>query len=98
MSVDPDVSEVCQAEETPPVDPPKYTYLPCSGPRLAAAGQKTKDKGKGKDNDIKELEGIIEFIDKVSSRRLASQSVILEGSMQDRIKKLQQRDSQKVSI
>lgn len=45
MSVDPDVSEVCQAEETPPVDPPKYTYLPCSGPRLAAAGQKTKDKG-----------------------------------------------------
>ncbi|KAH9478581.1 hypothetical protein JR316_0009038 [Psilocybe cubensis] len=55
----------------------------------------TVSQRKGKEKDIKELEGLLELIGKASERTLKDQSVILDGNMQARLEKARRRESAK---
>lgn len=70
--------------------------------RLAGPSRERKEetvlKGKGKHKDVKELEKILDMVDKASSRRLHSQSVIINGDMKARLEKAKEAEKQKVSL
>lgn len=66
--------------------------------KQASPSQPQREKGKGKQKDVRELERIIELVDKASSRRLDNQTVVIGSGMQGRIERAQQREKAKVRI
>jgi len=64
-------------------------------------GTKVSSKAAGKqkqtDDDVKELENMLELINRASERKLVGQSVILDGGMKSRLEKARMRDQAKVS-
>ncbi|EPQ52345.1 hypothetical protein GLOTRDRAFT_140695 [Gloeophyllum trabeum ATCC 11539] len=51
--------------------------------------------GKEKERDLQELDGMLELLGKASSRRIADQSVVLEGGMEQKLEKAKRKDKEK---
>lgn len=67
-----------------------------AGPSSARSAERLA-KGKGKENDVRELEKIFDMVGKASSRRMDDQSVDLDPDMKARIERSIQRDKAKVA-
>ncbi|KAJ3715053.1 HECT-like ubiquitin-conjugating enzyme-binding-domain-containing protein [Lentinula raphanica] len=65
------------------------------GAQLSVKSSRAAGKQKERDRDVKELESMLELINKASERTLKDQSVILDGGMQSRLEKVRQRDMAK---
>ncbi|KAJ3857960.1 HECT-like ubiquitin-conjugating enzyme-binding-domain-containing protein [Lentinula lateritia] len=65
------------------------------GSQSATSSSRSAGKQKEHDRDIKDLENMLELINKASGRTLKDQSVILDGGMQARLEKVRQRDMAK---
>ncbi|KAJ3746783.1 HECT-like ubiquitin-conjugating enzyme-binding-domain-containing protein [Lentinula detonsa] len=65
------------------------------GTQTSATSSRSAGKQKEHDRDVKELENMLELINKASGRTLKDQSVILDGGMKSRLEKVRQRDMAK---
>jgi ubiquitin-protein ligase E3 D len=63
-----------------------------------ATSSKAAGKQKQTDDDARDLESMLELINKASDRKLVGQSVILDGGLKSRMEKARMRDQAKVSI
>ncbi|KZT24895.1 hypothetical protein NEOLEDRAFT_1134599 [Neolentinus lepideus HHB14362 ss-1] len=66
-----------------------------AGPSSSSKSSPIVREGKKKERDVRELDNMLELIGKASNRRLADQSVILEGSMEQKFEKARQKDQEK---
>ncbi|KAJ4000162.1 HECT-like ubiquitin-conjugating enzyme-binding-domain-containing protein [Lentinula boryana] len=65
------------------------------GAQTSATSSRSAGKQKEHDRDVKDLEHMLELINKASGRTMKDQSVILDGGMNSRLEKVRQRDMAK---
>ncbi|TFK48970.1 hypothetical protein OE88DRAFT_1663265 [Heliocybe sulcata] len=66
-----------------------------AGPSSSSKSASTIREGKQKERDIQDLDNMLELIGKASSRRLADQSVTVEGGMEQKFEEARQKDQEK---